>query len=74
VRFSLIPRNYPFYDLFEEIAAQLVRASECMADVLEHFENVEMKTSMLEQIEHESDNLTHDVYRGASRRCAGASP
>jgi len=63
VRFSLIPRNYRFYDLFEEIAAQLVRASECMADMLEHFENVEMKTSMLKQIEHESDNLTHDVYR-----------
>ena len=63
MRFSLIPRNYRFYDLFEESASKLVAASECLADLLEHFENVEMKTARMKELEHEADNITHELYR-----------
>ena len=45
MRFSLIPRNYRFYDLFEESSRKLVVAAEVLTDLLEHFENVEMKTA-----------------------------
>ncbi len=63
MRFSLIPRNYRFYDLFEEAAQKLVEAGEALADLLEHFENVEMKTARLKELEHEADNITHELYR-----------
>ena len=63
MKFSVFPRNYRFYDLFEEVAGQLVKASEIMSDLLVHFENVEMKTTRLKEVEHESDNLTHDIYK-----------
>ena len=62
MRFSLIPRNYRFYDLFETGAHNLVLASEALTDLLEHFENVEMKTSHLKELEHEEDNITHELY------------
>src|SRR3990170_2755017 len=63
MRFSLIPRNYRFYDLFEESARKLVVASEVLADLLEHFDNVEMKTARMKDLEHEADNITHELYR-----------
>jgi len=63
MRFSLIPRSGHFYPLFEEMAHKLVVASEALADLLEHFENVEAKTAQLKALEHEADNITHEIYR-----------
>jgi predicted phosphate transport protein (TIGR00153 family) len=62
MRFSLIPRNYRFYDLFEESARKLVTASEVLVDLLDHFENVEMKTDRMKDLEHEADDITHEIY------------
>jgi len=63
MRFSLIPRNQRFYDLFEESASKLMAAAEVLSDLLEHFENVEMKTARMKELEHEADNITHELYR-----------
>jgi predicted phosphate transport protein (TIGR00153 family) len=63
MRFSLIPRNYLFYDLFEESAQTLLAAAELLSDLLEHFENVEMKTARIKQLEHEADDITHRIYK-----------
>jgi hypothetical protein len=63
MRFSLIPRTGRFNDLFEESAHKLVVASEALADLLEHFENVEAKTAHIKDLEHEADNITHEIYR-----------
>src|SRR3972149_5965322 len=63
MRFSLIPRNYRFYDLFEESARRLVAGAEVLSDLLEHFENVEMKTARMKELEQEADNITHELYR-----------
>lgn len=63
MRFSLIPRNARFYDLFEQSSQNLVNAADLMADLLEHFENVEMKTARLKDFEHEADQITHNIYR-----------
>ena len=62
MRLSLIPRNYRFYDLFEKSARNLVLASEALTDLLEHFENVEMKTGRIKDLEHAGDEVTHELY------------
>lgn len=61
--FSLIPQNRRFYSLFSDLAAMLVASSEALVDLLEHFENVEMKTRHLKDLEHEAEGITHDLYR-----------
>jgi len=63
MRFSLIPRNYQFYDLFEDSAQKLVAAAELLSDLLAHFENVDMKTARIKELEHEADNITHEIYK-----------
>ena len=67
MRFSLIPRTGRFYDLFDESARKLVVASEALADLVEHFENVEAKTAHLRDLEHEADEITHEIYRQVYR-------
>jgi predicted phosphate transport protein (TIGR00153 family) len=49
--------------LFADLAKLLVVSSQNIADLFEHFENVEMKTKRIEELEHEADNITHDIYR-----------
>lgn len=63
MRFSLIPRSGRFYELFDQSARNLVMASEALTDLLEHFENVETKTAHLKDLEHEGDEITHEIYR-----------
>ncbi len=61
MRFTLIPRNYRFYDLFERSAHNLVTAAEVMVDLMEHFENVEMKTARMKELEHVGDGIIHEI-------------
>jgi predicted phosphate transport protein (TIGR00153 family) len=63
MRFSLIPKNYVFYDLFEESARKIVAAAEMLVDLLNHFENVDLKTARIKEFEHDADDITHEVYR-----------
>ncbi len=63
MRFSIFPRNYFFYDLFEQLAERSVHGSELLCDLMQHFDNVEMKVRMLEEVEHDADNVTHALYR-----------
>ena len=63
MKFSFFPRNSSFYDIFEALAAKLLQSSELLVDMLQHFENVDMKAGRIKEVEHESDELTHDLYR-----------
>jgi len=61
-RFSIFPRNGRFYDLFADAAQLLIRGSEMTCDLLAHFENVDMKTKRIQELEDEADNVTHTIY------------
>ena len=61
MRFPLIPKNYRFYDLFEQGAHNLVMAAEVMADLMEHFENVEMKAARMKELERVGDGIIHEI-------------
>jgi hypothetical protein len=62
MRLSLIPRSGRFYELFNQSTRNLVVASEALADLLEHFENVDTKTAHLKDLEHAGDDITHEIY------------
>ncbi|MBU2009017.1 MAG: DUF47 family protein [Chloroflexi bacterium] len=61
MKFSLIPREQKFFDLFEEGAHNLVEAGEVFTDLVENWENVEEKVSKLEELEHKGDSITHRI-------------
>jgi uncharacterized protein Yka (UPF0111/DUF47 family) len=67
MRFPLIPRNYRFYDLFEESAHNLVSAAEVMADLMEHFDNVDSKTARMKELERTGDGIIHEIVEQLHR-------
>jgi predicted phosphate transport protein (TIGR00153 family) len=61
VKFSLIPKDMEFYDLFEQETANLVNAAEKLVDLFENYENVEEKAKELKELEHRGDVITHEI-------------
>jgi predicted phosphate transport protein (TIGR00153 family) len=66
-KFSFIPRDMEFYDLFEQETRNLVVAAEKLADFFENYENVEEKAKELKALEHQGDVITHEIIARAQR-------
>ncbi|MCJ7831073.1 MAG: DUF47 family protein, partial [Dehalococcoidia bacterium] len=60
-RIPFLPRNERFYDLLHESAKNLADAAEALVDLLQHYQNVEMKTDRLTELEHNGDTITHNI-------------
>jgi hypothetical protein len=60
-RFPFLPISERFYDLLHASAQNLVEAGEVLADLMEHYQNVEMKTERIRELEHKGDALTHEI-------------
>jgi predicted phosphate transport protein (TIGR00153 family) len=66
-KFSLIPRDMQFYDLFEKETKNLVVAAEKLADFFDNYENVEAKAKELKTLEHQGDVITHEIIARAQQ-------
>jgi predicted phosphate transport protein (TIGR00153 family) len=66
-KFSLIPRDMEFYDLFEQGTSNLVVAAKKLVDFFDHYENVEEKAKELKALEHEGDVITHEIIARVHR-------
>ena len=60
-RFSLIPREPKFFDLFERSVANVACATREFAAFLEDFTNVPQKVARITELEHEGDYITHQI-------------
>ena len=60
-RIPFLPRNERFYDLLHESAKNLADAAEALVDLVQHYQNVEMKTDRLTELEHNGDTITHNI-------------
>ena len=66
-KFSFIPRDMEFYDMFEQETANLVIASEKLGDLFDNYENVEVKAKELKDLEHRGDVITHEIIARVHR-------
>ena len=57
----LVPRDTKFYDLFQEMAKNVVDGAKLLHAILSDFQNVEARVQQLHDIEHKGDDLTHSV-------------
>ena len=64
-----MPKNKIFYDLFEKVAANVTIMSDKLRDLVAETDN-DKKIAILSQIEdleHENDNLTHNIFTELGR-------
>jgi len=62
-RFRLIPREESFYELYVQHGRLLGQAAELLRQLVESFDDVPAKVRRLHDIEHEADEVTHEVMR-----------
>jgi len=62
-RFRLIPREESFYDLFVQQGEVLVQGAQLLQEIVTNFDGVHEKARRLHDIEHELDEVTHEVMR-----------
>ncbi len=59
--FSLVPREKKFFELFEEDAKNAVEAAKLLLDLVNNWENVELKMNHITDLEHQGDEITHRI-------------
>lgn len=66
-KFSLIPKDMEFYDLFEQATSNLVMAAKKLVEFFDNYENVEAKAKELKELEHQGDVITHEIMARVHR-------
>jgi hypothetical protein len=62
MKLRLFPKDHKFFDLFREDAANLREGALALQELVDHFEDVERKYEHIKKIEHQGDNITHELF------------
>ena len=65
--FRLIPKEESFFDLFEQSATILQQAAEVLGEATMRFETLPENAKRLERLEHDGDQITHEVMARLNR-------
>jgi hypothetical protein len=57
----LIPRDEQFYDMFSQVAKRLTSSATLLGQLFAEPQNRDRLVGEIKAVEHEADNLTHDV-------------
>jgi predicted phosphate transport protein (TIGR00153 family) len=57
----ILPRDEKFYDLFTELATRLTASAALLQEMFQNPAQLDAKVSAIKGLEHEADNLTHDI-------------
>lgn len=60
--FRFFPKEYQFFDLFEQTADNLVLAARELEGLLDHYEELEHRVERIREFEHIGDQLTHQMF------------
>ncbi|MDQ4024151.1 MAG: DUF47 family protein, partial [Actinomycetota bacterium] len=66
MRLRLIPREESFFDLFEDMAGKVQQGAEGLLDLLRDYRDLDIKAGRVVDIEHEGDEITHEMIRRLS--------
>lgn len=66
-KFSIMPKEPKFFDLFEKSVANVAKAAKELADFLEDYTNVPLKVARMTELEHAGDAITHQIMEQLHR-------
>ncbi len=56
---AFLPKEYSFFDFFQQHAAKCVEASKLLFEMLAEFNNVEERAKAIKRVETDADTITH---------------
>ena len=57
----ILPRDEKFYDLFTELAKRLTGSAKILQELFQSPGQLDSRVTAIKGLEHEADNLTHDI-------------
>ncbi len=60
-KFPFIPREEGFFALFEESARNMVKTAQSLKQLVDTWKDVEKKVGQVTDLEHEGDEITHQI-------------
>src|SRR5437588_9732368 len=67
MRFSLMPREMRFFDMFDDATAILTRAAGRFLDMVTHFDRLEARGMEIKQEEHDLDDAIERILKALDR-------
>ncbi|MEE9399862.1 MAG: DUF47 family protein [Dehalococcoidales bacterium] len=61
VKFSLLPRENKFFDLFEESARNMVKSAQTLREMIETWDVIGGRVAEITELEHAGDTITHQI-------------
>jgi hypothetical protein len=62
-RFRLVPRDEGFFELFVRQATNIETGARVLYDLIAAYDDAPAKAARLRELEHEGDEMTHDILR-----------
>ena len=60
-RLPFLPREQKFFDLFEEISKNTIKASQALKEMIDSWQFIDSRVAEITELEHEGDSLAHQV-------------
>jgi predicted phosphate transport protein (TIGR00153 family) len=60
-KFSIMPKEQKFFDLFEASAKNIIRGAKALKDMIDTWQFIDSHIAEITEIEHEGDTITHQV-------------
>ena len=60
-RFPFMPREQKFFDLFEQSAKNIIKASKDLKEMLDTWQFLDSHVAEITELEHEGDSITHQI-------------
>jgi predicted phosphate transport protein (TIGR00153 family) len=60
-KLPFVPREAKFFELFEDSARNIVKASQVLKQLIDTGECVEQRAEEIKELEHRGDNITHEI-------------
>jgi uncharacterized protein len=58
----MIPRETKFFDMFAEMARNVIDGAKVLRDLLGNYEHIDARVSNIKDIEHRGDDMTHAIF------------
>ncbi len=60
-RFPFMPREQKFFDLFEQSAQNIIKASKLLKEMLDTWQFIDSRVAEITELEHDGDSITHQI-------------
>jgi predicted phosphate transport protein (TIGR00153 family) len=61
VRLPFIPKEHKFFELFEEGARNIVKASQALKEMVNDWQFLDSRVAEITEMEHQGDTITHQI-------------